>query len=104
MKWNDYKTINLDIDLQLLAGEMDTQVKDLVFLSDFSAMTIEDIEEFDSIWEKLKEFESFSSFDDDTELYDIEDAVLATHETLTDKYVICENKDLRKIKIGLAVI
>ena len=99
-----YNEITLEIDLQLLASEMDSKVKDLLFFSDYFCEDSEDIEAFNSMWAALKELMPESSFDDDTEIYEVEEIIVVTHETLTEKYIICENKDLHKIKLVLAVI
>lgn len=94
-----YNEIFVEIDLQLLASEMDASLKELVFLHDAAATDCNDIEFFEKIWHNLKESVSLVSIDDDTEIYEYGDIVVATHETMTDKFIICRNTEYHKIKL-----
>lgn len=100
----NYTEVSLDLDLQLLASEMETKVSSLVFLSNLYVTDFVEKERFDSMWEALKERPSLNSLDDETELYELDEIIVATHETLEDKFIICENKELHLMKSILAVI
>ena len=79
--------IDVDVDLQIVATELDTSVNDLKYIDRNSCSDAIKIENFDSLMNDIEDEEVYS-FDDNTVLYTYCDEPVIIFTTLTNKFVI----------------
>ena len=90
----------LDIDLQLMATEMDTSVNRIKFLSKGileNALTVESFEKLINDIENGDGVE-ITSFDDNTILYEFLDEAVVIHTMLSEKYLLFDSIIATKIE------
>lgn len=88
----------LDIDLQLMAAELDTSAKDLKYLSDSSMEDALSVDSFNRMCDEIKAGGEVTSFNDYTVLYEYLDEAVVYHETLGIKFVIFDASVSRKME------
>lgn len=88
----------LEIDLQLMASELDSSANNLFFLSksilDDSIM----VESFDKLIIEIEKEVEVISFDDNTVLYEYNDDIIIVHTFLGEKYILFDKAILSKIE------
>nr|DAY08602.1 MAG TPA: hypothetical protein [Caudoviricetes sp.] len=79
----------LEMDLQLVATELDTSVTFMRYLSDTIMEDGLSIDAFRRLWDNIKETApEISSIDDNTVLVEYAEEAIILHETLENKYII----------------
>lgn len=93
----------LDIDLQLLASELDTSVNNMKYLCKNDMTDAILIEAFDKLVDTIEKIEGveITSFDDNTILYEFLDEAVIIHNVLGVKYILFDNIITSKIEIVL---
>lgn len=89
----------LDIDLQLMAAEMDTSVNRIKYLSNQIMSDAISLECFNNL---IRDIESegieVTSFNDNTVLYEYLDEAIVVYTFLTDKYILFGSMITAKIE------
>ena len=89
----------LDIDLQLMAAEMDTSVNRIKYLSNQIMSDAISLECFNNL---IRDIESegieVTSFNDNTVLYEYLDEAVVVYTFLTDKYILFDSMITAKIE------
>jgi hypothetical protein len=90
----------LDIDLQLIAFDLDTSVKDMKYLSKLMMNDAISIDAFDKLCEDIERGEGIeiTSFDDNSKLYEYLDEAIIIHEILGIKYIIFDTIITQKLE------
>lgn len=90
----------LDIDLQLLASELDTSVNNMKYLCKNDMTDAILIEAFDKLVDTIEKTEGveITSFDDNTILYEFLDEAVIIHNVLGVKYILFDNIITSKIE------
>lgn len=89
----------IDIDLQLMASELDTSVSRMKYLSDTLMEDAISKESFERLVEEIKtEGGEITSFNDNTVLYEFLDDAFVIHENLGVKYVLFDSSLTQKIE------
>ena len=90
----------LDIDLQLIASELDTSVKDMKYLSKSIMDDAVSIDAFDKLCEDIEHGEGLeiTSFDDNSSLYEYLDEAIIIHNILGIKYIIFDSIITQKLE------
>lgn len=92
----------LDIDLQLMATELDTSAKDLKYLSDNLMEDPLTMDSFSRICKELQnEGSEVTNFNDNTVLYEYEDEAVVYHESLGTRYVIFDVSVSHKMELKM---
>lgn len=93
----------LEIDLQLMATELDTSVNDLRYISTIDLGDAIILERFSELCRDIEVSEGVevTSFDDNTVLYEFLDEAVVIHDLLGIKFVIFDKDICQKIKIRL---
>jgi len=94
----------LDVNLQLIASELDTSVKDMKY---FSKSIMDDailIDAFDKLCEDIEHGEGWeiTSFDDNSVLYEYLDEAIIIYNMLGMKYIIFDSFITRKLENKLS--
>lgn len=88
----------LDLDLQLLSSEMDTQVNDLRILTADSLTDAQEVDNFNGLLEKIEsEGDFIGDFDDRTTFYFLNEIEFAAHKTLYQNYIIFDKTNKTKV-------
>ena len=97
-KINEVK-VDLDIDFQLMAAELDTSVKNMKFIS---RSIITDAIMIDKVGQLIEDIEQngveVTSFNDNTSLYEYLGEVVVIHSVLGDKFIIFDSSILSTIE------
>lgn len=90
----------LDIDLQMVASELDTSVKNMKYISAIIITDAIEVEAFGKLCDSIEidEGSEISSFDDNTTLYEFLDEAVVVHSILGNKYVIFDSLITAKIE------
>lgn len=93
-----------EVDLQLIATELDTSVKDMMCLSKDMLSDAASVDAFDSLINDIENDNGVEvvSFDDNTTLYEYLDESVIIHNTLGVKYILFDNILVRKIENRLS--
>lgn len=94
----------LDVDLQLIAVELDTSVKDMMCLSKDMLSDAASVEAFDMLVNDIENEcgSEVVSFDDNTIMYEYLDESIIIHNVLGIKYILFDNILVRKIENRLS--
>lgn len=97
----------LEVDLQLMASELDTSVKNMKYLSKdmmSDATSIDAFDAFDALVEDIERGEGseVTTFDDNTILYEYLDEAVVVHNVLGVRYVLFDSMVTQKIENRLA--
>lgn len=90
----------LEIDLQLMASELDTSVKNMKYLSRDIMNDATSIDVFDALVEDIERGEGseITTFDDNTVLYEYLDEAVVVHNVLGIRYIIFDSVITHKIE------
>lgn len=90
----------LDIELQLMATEMDTSVNQIKFLSKSLLTDGVEIECFERLINDIEKDEGVevTAFNDNTILYEYLDEAVVIHTMLADKYILFDSMLTNKIE------
>lgn len=90
----------LEIDLQLMAAELDTSVKNMKFLSKTILEDAIMLDAFDKLCYDIENIEGseVTSFDDNTILFEYLDEAVIVHEILGLKYILFDGLITVKIE------
>jgi hypothetical protein len=91
----------LDLDLQMVAVELDTSAKRLKFVSASKATDAYEIEQFNKTYNHIKESEnSITNINDNTELFELSESltIVVLYEDLNDKFIIYDVENEKEIK------
>lgn len=90
----------LDIDIQLMATEMDTSVNRIKYLSKNLLTDVFEIECFERLINDIEKNEGLevTSFNDNTILYEYLDEAIVIHTMLADKYVLFDSMLTSKVE------
>ena len=88
----------LDIDLQLMASELDTSVKNMKYLTADNFADAIEVESFDKLCKDIEQGVEITSFDDNTVLYEYLEESVIIHNILGVKYVIFDSLITNKIE------
>ena len=89
----------LDIDLQLMAAEMDTSVNRIKYLSNQIMSDAISLECFNNLIRVIEsERIEVTSFNDNTVLYEYLDEAIVVYTFLTDKYILFDSMITAKIE------
>ena len=90
----------LDIDLQLMAAEMDTSVNRIKYLSNQIMSDAISLECFNNLIRDIESGEGIevTSFNDNTVLYEYLDEAVVVYIFLTDKYILFDSMITAKIE------
>ena len=90
----------LEVDLQLMASELDTSVKNMKFLSKDMMSDAASIDAFDTLVEDIERGEGIevTTFDDNTILYEYLDEAVVVHNVLGVRYVLFDSMLTQKIE------
>ena len=96
----------LEVDLQLMASELDTSVKNMKYLSKdmmSDATSIDAFDAFDAFDALVEDIErgegsEVTTFDDNTILYEYLDEVVVVHNVLGVRYVLFDSMVTQKIE------
>lgn len=93
----------LEVDLQLMAPELDTSVKNMKYLSKDIMSDAIDIDAFDALVEDIERGEGIevTSFDDNTVLYEYLDEAVIVHNVLGVRYILFDSMVTRKLESKL---
>lgn len=83
----------LEINLQLIATELDTSVKDMKYISKDILEDALMLDAFDKLWDDIVNVEGIeiTSFDDNTVLYEYLDESIVIYEILGNKYILFDS-------------
>lgn len=90
----------LDIDLQLLATEMDTSAKRIKFISNSTLEDALDIDCFNCLIEDIEHGEGveITSFSDNAIMYEYLDEAIVVYTLLSEKYILFDSMITVKIE------
>lgn len=90
----------LDIDLQLLATEMDTSAKRIKFISNSTLEDALDIDCFNCLIEDMEHGEGveITSFSDNAIMYEYLDEAIVVYTLLSEKYILFDSMITVKIE------
>lgn len=90
----------LDIDLQLLATEMDTSAKRIKFISNSTLEDTLDIDCFNCLIEDIEHGEGveITSFSDNAIMYEYLDEAIVVYTLLSEKYILFDSMITVKIE------
>ena len=94
----------LDIELQLMATEMDTSVNRIKFLSNSLLTDGVEIECFERLINDIEKDEGIevTAFNDNTILYEYLDEAVVIHTMLADKYILFDSMLTNKMENRMA--
>lgn len=90
----------LEVDLQLMASELDTSVKNMKYLSKDLMTDATSIDAFDALVEDIERGEGIeiTTFDDNTVLYEYLDEAIVIHNVLGVRYILFDSMMTQKIE------
>lgn len=90
----------LEVDLQLMASELDTSVKNMKYLSKDMMSDATSIDAFDALVEDIERGEGseVTTFDDNTILYEYLDEAVVVHNVLGVRYVLFDSMVTQKLE------
>lgn len=90
----------LEIDLQLMAAELDTSVKNMKFISKIILEDVIMLDAFDKLCYDIENGEGseVTSFDDNTVLFEYLDEAIVVHTILGLKYILFDSLVTSKIE------
>lgn len=90
----------LEVDLQLMASELDTSVKNMKFLSKDMMSDAASIDAFDTLVEDIERGEGIevTTFDDNTILYEYLDEAVVVHSVLGIRYILFDSMVTQKLE------
>lgn len=93
----------LDIDLQLMATELDTSANNLKYLSAEQMTYANSLDAFNKLVEDITRGDGIeiTSFDDNTVLYEYLDEAIVMHEVFGVKYILFDSMVTQKIESKL---
>lgn len=93
----------LEVDLQLMASELDTSVKNMKYLSKDIMTDALSIDAFDSLVEDIERGEGIevTTFDDNTILYEYLDEAIVIHNVLGVRYILFDSMVTQKVESRL---
>lgn len=93
----------LEVDLQLMASELDTSVKNMKYLSKDIMTDAVSIDAFDSLVEDIERGEGIevTTFDDNTILYEYLDEAIVIHNVLGVRYILFDSMVTQKMESRL---
>ena len=93
----------LEVDLQLMASELDTSVKNMKYLSKDIMSDAIDLDAFDALVEDIERGEGIevTSFDDNTVLYEYLDEAVIVHNVLGVRYILFDSMVTQKLESKL---
>lgn len=93
----------LEVDLQLMASELDTSVKNMRYLSKDIMTDVVSLDAFDSLVEDIERGEGIeiTTFDDNTVLYEYLDEAIVIHNVLGVRYILFDSMVTQKMESRL---
>lgn len=93
----------LEVDLQLMASELDTSVKNMKYLSKDIMTDALSLDAFDSLVEDIERGEGIevTTFDDNTILYEYLDEAIVIHNVLGVRYILFDSMITQKMESRL---
>lgn len=90
----------LEVDLQLMASELDTSVKNMKYLSKDLMTDATSIDAFDTLVEDIERGEGIeiTTFDDNTVLYEYLDEAIVIHNVLGVRYILFDSMITQKVE------
>ena len=90
----------LEVDLQLMASELDTSVKNMKYLSKDMMSDATSIDAFDALVEDIERGEGseVTTFDDNTILYEYLDEAVVVHNVLGIRYILFDSMVTQKLE------
>lgn len=90
----------LEVDLQLMASELDTSVKNMKYLSKDLMTDATSIYAFDTLVEDIERGEGIeiTTFDDNTVLYEYLDEAIVIHNVLGVRYILFDSMITQKVE------
>lgn len=90
----------LEVDLQLMASELDTSVKNMKYLSKYLMTDATSIDAFDALVEDIERGEGIeiTTFDDNTVLYEYLDEAIVIHNVLGVRYILFDSMITQKVE------
>lgn len=90
----------LEVDLQLMASELDTSVNNMKYLSKDIMTDALSIDAFDSLVEDIERGEGIevTTFDDNTILYEYLDEAIVIHNVLGVRYILFDSMVTQKME------
>lgn len=90
----------LEVDLQLMASELDTSVKNMKYLSKDLMTDATSIDAFDALVEDIERGEGIeiTTFDDNTVLYEYLDEAIVIHNVLGIRYILFDSMTTQKVE------
>ena len=90
----------LEVDLQLMAPELDTSVKNMKYLSKDLMTDATSIDAFDALVEDIERGEGIeiTTFDDNTVLYEYLDEAIVIHNVLGVRYILFDSMITQKVE------
>lgn len=90
----------LEVDLQLMASELDTSVKNMKYLSKDIMTDATSIDAFDALVEDIERGEGIeiTTFDDNTVLYEYLDEAIVIHNVLGVRYILFDSMITQKVE------
>ena len=90
----------LEVDLQLMASELDTSVKNMKYLSKDMMSDAASIDAFDTLVEDIERREGIevTTFDDNTILYEYLDEAVVVHNVLGIRYILFDSIVTQKLE------
>lgn len=96
MNIKDFKDIAVDLELnaQLLASELDTSLNRMKYISLSDNKNKKDIESFNKLWNRIiEEGASITPISEECDLCEIDDVCILTYSDLNDKMFIFDLQD-----------
>lgn len=90
----------LEVDLQLMASELDTSVKNMKYLSKDLMTDATSIDAFDALVEDIERGEGIeiTTFDDNTVLYEYLDEAIVIHNVLGVRCILFDSMITQKVE------
>lgn len=90
----------LEVDLQLMASELDTSVKNMKYLSKDLMTDATSIDAFYALVEDIERGEGIeiTTFDDNTVLYEYLDEAIVIHNVLGVRYILFDSMITQKVE------
>lgn len=90
----------LEVDLQLIASELDTSVKNMKYLSKDLMTDATSIDAFDALVEDIERGKGIeiTTFDDNTVLYEYLDEAIVIHNVLGVRYILFDSMITQKVE------
>lgn len=90
----------LEVDLQLMASELDTSVKNMKYLSKDMMSDAASVDAFDALVEDIERGEGIevTTFDDNTILYEYLDEAVVVHNVLGIRYILFDSMVTQKLE------